>query len=436
MFNVTNGFDVVIGNPPYIRVQLISHTDIDYFKKTYQTAWKRIDISILFMERFANVLKTGGTLCFISSNQFIVAEYGRKMRRYLLEKKLLYKMLDFGFLPIFENTTTYVNIFFLTKKNNTKFLYSYLEKLPFRQPNFFDSFEYSRYDDQPWDFSHGKTRDILEKMRKNKLLKDFAVARGGIISGSDELFIFPKKSFPFEKELSLDLIRTENIGRYYISHPEKTIFYPCYLDNQNRTNVYSLETIQKKFPLVYEHIIKNEIAFKQRKDSRQSMGERKKWWQPVRFGQLNSFSKMKILSPGIVCHNKFTLDTVGYAYSFGNIYSIILTDDSLNIYTILGILNSSLIEFYLHLTAPVKQGGYYAYSATVLENIPIHYPSDIQIINTIHNKVRDIIRLKTNNTKADTVKLEKEIDRLVYELYGLTPEEIAIVEASLKNDKK
>ncbi len=436
MFNIKDGFDVIIGNPSYIRVQLIPHADIDYFKKNYQTAWRRIDISILFFERFSNLLTSVGTLCFISTNQFILAEYGKKMRRYLLEKKLLYKMLDFGYLPIFENTNIRVSIFFLTKKNNTKFLYSHLEKLPFTKPNIFDSFEYSLYDDQPWDFSDEQKRVILEKIKNNKLLKDFAIVRGGIISGLKKLFIFKKKSYPLEKELSLDLIRTENIGRYYISSPEKTIFYPCYLDNKNRTSVYSIETIQKKFPLAYEHIIKNKIAFMQRKDSRQSMGERKKWWQPVRFGQLSTFSKTKILSPGIVCHNKFTLDTVGYAYSFGNIYSIILTDDSLNIYTILGILNSSLIEFYLHLTAPVKQGGYYTYSATVLENIPLHYPSNTQIINAIHIKVIDIIKAKNINPNADTDKLEKGIDELVYKLYGITdPKEIAIIESSLKKDK-
>ena len=158
------------------------------------------------------------------------------------------------------------------------------------------------------------------------------------------------------------------------------------------------------------------------------MGEKKNWYSPVRFGTLELFNGEKILTPGIVKHNKFVLDNVGYAFSFGNMYAIISRGE-INIKVLLGILNSKLVEFYLHCVAPVKQGGYYSYGATVLDKIPLAYPEK-ETENKLLALVDYILSLKRLDPQTDTSSLEKDIDCIVYKLYGLTEEEIKIVEES------
>ena len=109
-------------------------------------------------------------------------------------------------------------------------------------------------------------------------------------------------------------------------------------------------------------------------------------------------------------------------------YAIATDKSDIDLKILLGILNSKLIEYYLHKVAPVKQGGYFSYGATVLEKIPICYPRESQKEGLLC-LVEKVLSTKKNNPSADTSALESEIDRLVYQLYGLTEEEIKIVES-------
>ena len=428
------GFDIVIGNPPYIRVQNMRHEDIDTYKKIYKSAWRRIDISLLFMELFPSFLKESGILCYISSNQFTTAEYGRKLRELLLKKKWISKIVDLGGLPVFESAITYVSIFLLSQRDKDSFLYHRIRKLPFVPPSDFMEQKFCDFNSEPWSFLPEAIREIQKKVEKQPLLSEIAFARGGIISGGDELYLFDKAAFPLERGVGLNIIRTENFGRYCTGEPGMTIFYPCFLGEDGDTKVMEMDVLKEKYPTAHAYILDNMKKIKARKDSRKTMGSRKHWYQPVRFGQLDVFRSPKILSPGIVNHNKFAVDEVGYAYSFGNIYSIVPKSSGTNIFVLTGILNSKLVEFYLHLIAPVKQGGYFSYNATVLEKIPCGYPCDKKIANRLEELVKKVMEQKKKDHDADTSVIEKQIDDLVYKLYGLTEEEIDIVEKSFEKE--
>ncbi|GAH77577.1 unnamed protein product, partial [marine sediment metagenome] len=104
---VNGGFDVIIGNPPYVRVQNLSHEEIDYFKKIKKTAFKRVDISILFIELANTLLKSNGFISYITSNQFLSTEYGEKTRKFILDNFKIIEITDFGDLPVFQDALTY-----------------------------------------------------------------------------------------------------------------------------------------------------------------------------------------------------------------------------------------------------------------------------------------------------------------------------------------
>lgn len=115
-------FDIVIGNPPYVRVQELSYEHIDYFKENYKVAHKRVDISLMFFELGLRLLKNEGKLGYISSIQFINAEYGRKLRKLILTKKIDI-FVDFNGQPVFEEVTTYPGILILSNSNPKDFPY-------------------------------------------------------------------------------------------------------------------------------------------------------------------------------------------------------------------------------------------------------------------------------------------------------------------------
>ena len=421
------GFNIVIGNPPYVRVQNLPHNLIDLYKKVFSTAWKRVDISTLFIEQLIGFLSPRGVLCYITSNQFVSAEYGRLMRGYLVNEELLNKIIDFGGLPVFESAITYVSIFFMSKRKTDSFDYYKVPRLPFVIPNDLKKCLYSDFTNEPWSFVFSKDKDLLKKLQSYPPLSNIAYAKGGIITGNDVNYIFSPEDFPAEEDVSLDLIRTDDIQRYYLGVPQLKMFYPCRYNKDGDTEVIPIDTIKQFYPQAYCHIQKNESVLKSRKDSRNVMGDKKNWYQPVRFGTLRLFKGEKILGPGIVNHNKFVLDDEGYAFSFGNMYAIATDKDCVNLKVLLGILNSKLVEYYLHKVAPVKQGGYFSYGATVLEKIPLNYPEE-DLEQNIFEIVEKIIVAKKVNCSHDTSALESEIDRLVYQLYGLTDEEIRIVE--------
>jgi hypothetical protein len=425
MFGLTNGFDIVIGNPPYIRVQNIPYEMIDYYKRKYNTAWKRIDISLLFLEFGLSVLKQNGILCNIQSNQFITTEYGRLMRKQLINEGYLKQIVDFGDLPIFENILTYVSIFILSKYYKPIFNYQRIFELPFTKPKKFDIINITTLNDNIWTLGSLQITNIIGKIKQIKtVLSDYAKCWAGVITGNDDLLMFDidNNAICIENELLMPVIRAQSCERYGYAQPTKKIFYP-YKEVNDNTIVIEISEIKNKYPLSFDFIRKNEIELKNRKDSRRTFAEKNYWYGLVRFGKLSRFKKEKIVSPGEVKHNKFSLDLSGAAFSCARVFSITSESNRLDIKFLLGLLNSKLIEFYLHSVASLKSGGYYSYSSSIIDNIPIKISNNQQpIINLVeymlylkNNDNPDISDMVSNEIISNTI--EKVIDACVYELY-------------------
>ena len=501
---VNGGFDVVIGNPPYVKVQHLQHEEIDWYKKHKQVAHKRVDISIMFFELASVILKKEGLLAFITSNQFLTAEYGRKCRVMLLSKFKIEKIIDYGDLPIFQDALTYVSIFNLRKSKPEDFNL-------FKVKNITDaiSSQYSNpieikinnLNEDSWVLQDSKIEKIITKLKNQQLLSDFGNCNYGIVSGNDSVFILDDAKifkYSIEKEILLPLIRANNCGRYEDVKYDLFIFYPYKLEN-GKTIFIEEEELKSSYPNAYSYIVEYKDELLSRKDSRKTFEGRTDWYTLTRFGRLEMFNNKKIVYPGETKHNKFGIDNNRAGYSGARVFSITLNENcNINITSLLGVLNSKLIEFYLHSTAPVKAGGYFSYSSNILNQIPIpkELPSRLLVL------VEDILECTSRNEKtvssfqkylltqfqldkltrslqswhelefgdfikelnkaikkvggekltkmdemdwmevfetkkaeaqalkAEIIKTDKEIDQMVYELYGLTQKEIEIVENS------
>ena len=495
------GFDVVIGNPPYVKIQNLNHNEIDWFKTNKEVAFKRIDISIMFFELSKHILKQNGILSFITSNQFLVAEYGRKARGYILNNFCIENILDYGDLPIFEDALTYVSIFTMSKKQPNDFYYLRVNSMEEVKTNIYLNFikiPIKSLNTDNWVLGNNSTKEILNNISKHKNLCDIAKCNYGIISGNDDVFIFNSKTIlenKIENECLLPLIRSNNCNRYgYVSNDIK-ILYPYELINNN-TVLLPLDKLQQHYPNAYQYLISNKEILEKRKDSRTTFENTSNWYSLTRFGQLDKFNQNKIVFPGEQKELKFGLDLNKSGYSGARVFSITTTKASIDLKYILCVLNSKLISFYIKNNFPLKQGGYFSMSSSLVDKIPFieinqsqqqpfidkadlmlslnenlkeqsqkfqrtiqrkfeldELPKKLQdwyllsYIEFIKELAKKKVKLslsqeaewedyfmeeskKALELKATIDATDKAIDTMVYELYGLNEEEIAIVENS------
>lgn len=281
-------------------------------------------------------------------------------------------------------------------------------------------------------------------MKNYKSLSNYAKCWAGLFTGKDDILMFDKgelAELPVEREILLPVVRAQDCFRYGFSNPSKYVIYP-YKEENNKTVLIDEKELSKNFPRAYEYLKQNKNELITRMDSRKEFSENKAWYALTRFGKYSIFHKTKIVSPGEVKGNKFGLDETGAGFSCARVFAITSEDEKVDLKVLLGILNSKLVEFYLHSVAPLKQGGYYSYSSTFIDNIPL--PIDIIDSNSkqIQKLISSVNSLLQNNSKMKTLKtdssiellvrrnnyVENQINMLVYKLYGLTDDEIKIVE--------
>ena len=371
------GFDAVVGNPPYIRVQGIEYDEIDYLKGIYQSAYRRIDISTIFLEKSVLLLAQRAISGLIITNQFMTAAYGTELRQFLINETLPI-FIDFKDLPVFQDALTYVCISLVAKVASeivyyvdiySKFLREHPAEIPAIVQNV-KPFEIpkSYLDSEGWSFPSPAERLIIEKMKTVSVkLVDIGEARTGLFTGLDEvMMIYPEDEakLQLEEEVLLPVLSGTEPDRYYLNPAQKKVIYP-YKEVDGKTVLIDENELSERFPKTYQYLIGAKHKLLSRKDSRREFSENKMWYQLTRFGTSSLFRRPKILTPGEVWQNSFCIDDEGLAFSVARVFAII--SDQVNLHYLLAILNSRLLEFQLQLAAPPKQGGYSAYSGNILE---------------------------------------------------------------------
>ena len=122
------GFDVIVGNPPYVRIQTLDKSEVEFFNQQFESATGNYDIYVLFVEKALQLLKPGGVLGFILPNKFMQTSYGEGLRKLLSEQMSLLKLVSFGDAQVFQNATTYTCMLFLKKEQNETFEYGLAER--------------------------------------------------------------------------------------------------------------------------------------------------------------------------------------------------------------------------------------------------------------------------------------------------------------------
>jgi adenine-specific DNA-methyltransferase len=424
------GFDIVIGNPPYIRQEEFSVLK-PVIQNKYETFAGTADLYVYFIELGLTNLKPGGEFTFIVPNKWMRAGYGKHLRRFLKKLKINV-ILDFGDLPVFDEATTYPCILSVTKKQSADTLEATsIQTLEF--PQGLEKYVVenksvvltTELQDNGWTLSDAKVQRLLAKLRKTGTpLGKYVNGKifYGIKTGLNEAFVIDettKNRLIAEDPASAEIIKPFLAGRDIKKYRQpKNDKYLILLKNGDTQQWFgklnereAWEKLENKYPAIANHLIQFEEKAKKRYDKGQY------WWELRACDYYEEFEKPKVMLPDISTHCQALIDFDNNFYCVNTAYII----PNLG-FSDLAILNSKLVHFfYSNLTQSIR-GGYLRFIRQYLEQIPIVETK------ALDEKVTQILALKKENPVADTSSLESEIDQMVYELYGLTEEEVKVVE--------
>lgn len=425
MFGI-GGFGVVIGNPPYLQIQKLSWQKIqeDYAKAWYKTFTRMWDLYCLFYELWIKLLVAWGNLCYITSNKRMRAWYWESMREYFV-KNIDPKLLIDLWWGVFENATVDSNILLVEKKQVKEFNLKALDLI--KETNvsnlyaFKDKFmTIKNLSQDSWTILSPIQDNIKIKIEKIWTpLKDWDIdIYRGLVTWDNNWLVLQKKS-EIEEFINLDE-KWEFIKKYIFG---KDIFRYAY-----KIEKY-LISIPKStvFNIWNEFIQKLENRDTEFNNSISKRKEKWNYWYDLRGCSFyHIFNNPIIVWSDIVAIPSFAItdwetqvDTSAY---FMNIqWSIFLKK------YLLSILNSNLSYYYMNISASNLWSGALRRKKIFLEKLPIPKISSIEQQPFI-DLVDKILEAKKNDPKADTSELERKIDLMVYELYGLSEEEVRVVE--------
>jgi hypothetical protein len=291
VFSENDGFDAVVGNPPYARIQTLNDyepRDLEAMKKNYVCAKQgSFDLYTLFFEKGYALLNNGGLLSFITPNTYQMAEFGKGLREFLLETQSLCRVIDFKQHQIFAGASTYSCISFLNKKKNKKIEMSILKKSEVPKENidefisnigsdsfFEDTSTPYPSDSGKWALSSGKDIQLIEKLEKNHPPLDEYVSKiyQGVATSADKVFVLNRvgenkkyytaiseidgKEYKIEKDVARQFYFGKDISRYSDVPPERIAIYPY--EKEASTEKYRLiepNRFKSTFPNAYKYLL-------------------------------------------------------------------------------------------------------------------------------------------------------------------------------------
>lgn len=425
------GFDVVIGNPPYIRQEMIKELK-PTLAKNYEIYKGTSDIYTYFFERGFKLLTPKGILSFITSNKWTRAGYGEPLRKFILEKTTFKTYIDFNGKQIFESATVDTSITsFLKLPPPEGNQVNYLSSNSNLQNPSFDSLPQSSLSKETLTFSSTSMIALKEKIEKiGTPLKDWDInINYGIKTGYNEAFIIDTKKREEilnacaneeerarTKELIKPILRGRDIKRYSYEWAGLWIIgtFPA------------LKLDIDEYPAVKSYLesFMPRIAQSGEKGCRKKTSN--KWFETQdQIAYYRGFEKEKIIWAEMTKESCFIFDK-----------NSILTNQTCYFFHhqsnkyLLGVLNSKTIFYYMGQIASGLGDGAFRWIKQYVENLPIPKitESNQSIADKIITLVKEILKIKEQDSKSNTQELESQIDSLVQTLYNLTEEEIKIIE--------
>ena len=443
------GFDIIIGNPPYIQLQADggklamlyapNTTKKGDSRNNYKTYARTGDIYCLFYERGYQLLKPNGILCFITSNKWMRAGYGEKTREFLSSQMTPDILIDFAGIKVFENATVDTNILLVTKAVNAQRKCTAVSCQDAKMDDIKNLSDYVQSHRTEHRFPSNDSWVILssiEQSIKNKIetvgtpLRDWDInIYRGVLTGYNDAFIIDSAKreeiltncqTEDERIRTTDLIRPilrgRDIKRYSYDWADLWLIYipwhfPLHEDDSIQgASEKAEEAFKTQYSTIYQHLLAYKEALLAR--NKAETGIRYEWYAMQRWGANYSddFNKPKIIYPNMTKYLPFVWDTKKF---LTNQKCFIITGTNTAFLT--AFLNSSLFKYCFRDEFPELQGGTRELSKIFFDKIPVLVP-DEKTESQFKALVEDI-QTEYSDAKA------KRIDQIIFDLYHLNEEE-------------
>lgn len=426
-----DGFDVVIGNPPYVQIQNFSGQQVqkDWEAQQYESFARTGDIYCLFYEKGYRLLRDRGILAFITSNKWMRAAYGEKLRRFFLSKVAIRQLIDFGDSPIFSEATTYTNILLFEKGKQTSPPVAWDLSSAYRKATSLERMLNENpagaalFNEESFVIASAEMAAIKKRIEQaGTPLKEWDITINyGIKTGFNEAFIIDGKkkdeliaADPKSAEIIKPILRGRDIKRYRVDFADLWLIatFPALnlnIDDYPAVRDY-LKSFGRKLHQTGEIIGKDENGNVIK--SRKKTGN--KWFETQdQIAYYKEFAKEKIVYAEIVFDSAFYHDSSGI---YPEATAFVLTGENTKFLTAL--LNSEMLTFSFRAfyAGGDLRGDTFRYKKLFLQNLPVIKPKP-PASTQIESLVDYVQQGKLLEQKLQSAYFEQLIEALVYELY-------------------
>ncbi len=429
------GFDLIIGNPPYIKEN--DNKDLFTNTKKLRTYQGKMDIWYHFVGRGFDILKNNGYLAFIATNNWVTNSGAKKLRNIVLEESQILSLVDFSSFMVFDSASIQTMIMQFQKIKPPKNYEFHFAKITTQTPIYEDVINLlknektqnneilsinltpKKFIDKTLNFTKSDYEELFNKIQKyGKFYLEESEVAQGIVPAIDEAFVIKDKNvFSKNEQCFIKEYYTGLSGKFYSSFTDK---YLIYLSNKNYSgNLDDLPNLKQHFQKYKEILKESKIKYKTPNKPYFYL-HREREEKFFKKGEEKIISQVRCIEPIFVYSNE---------NFYGSRALFFIQTCRINLKYLTGVLNSKLIAFWLKHKGKI-QGNLFKIDKEPLLNIPIVNinSKNKKLADELINLVDEILKAKEQNKNANTQELENKINSLVYKLYNLTEDEIKIIE--------
>ncbi|HED8169333.1 TPA: class I SAM-dependent DNA methyltransferase [Campylobacter jejuni] len=429
------GFDLIIGNPPYIKEN--DNKDLFTNTKKLRTYQGKMDIWYHFVGRGFDILKNNGYLAFIATNNWVTNSGAKKLRNIVLEESQILSLVDFSSFMVFDSASIQTMIMQFQKIKPPKNYEFHFAKITTQTPIYEDVINLlknektqnneilsinltpKKFIDKTLNFTKSDYEELFNKIQKyGKFYLEESEVAQGIVPAIDEAFVIKDKNvFSKNEQCFIKEYYTGLSGKFYSSFTDK---YLIYLSNKNYSgNLDDLPNLKQHFQKYKEILKESKIKYKTPNKPYFYL-HREREEKFFKKGEEKIISQVRCIEPIFVYSNE---------NFYGSRALFFIQTCRINLKYLTGVLNSKLIAFWLKHKGKI-QGNLFKIDKEPLLNIPVVNinSKNEKLANKLISLVDEILKAKEQDKNANTQELENKINSLTYKLYNLTEEEIKIIE--------
>ena len=452
------GFDAIIGNPPYVRVQRLAKyfkSEVSYYQANFVTSNKgNYDKYFLFIEKAISLINDNGRLGFIIPNKFFITTAGENLRKHIAENISISKIIHFGETPVFPGFMTYTAILFLQKAEINRMLFQRIYKLSnieIESPKVNIYYSTDTFKSEPWTFVSPGAQEVFDKLFSSKSVKLGSVADilVGLQTSKDEVYIIRNYkdkgdtiefqaggvTWAIEKEITQECLYKLEFGLFDTPEANARIIFPYY---PGTSEVISEADMEEKYPLCLIYLMYFESLLLNRDIFKKKTGL-PIWYQYGRSQNLTTFQNAeKIIWPVLSKGSPYAIDQNNLLFTGGGNgpYYALIPKLDYSIYYLLAVLSHPVLEAMVKSRASEFRGQYYSHGKQFISNLPIRVPNlnderERELYEQVIKNTKELIDLKKsiNHSKSTRdqelflrsfIYLREELTSYLNDLFGIT----------------